>query len=117
MKLRPTRKVSEAEKAAISARMKGRRHGVGNKSRTGQKNSADSLRKIGDALRGRKFGEERKRNISLGQSKIPDEIVREVRSLYESGLLSQQKIADRLRIGQSHISRIIRRKCYAWVEG
>lgn len=51
---------------------------------------------------------------SLAKLSVSD--VREIRRLYQRGGISQQKIADRFKIDQTHVSEIVRRKEWTCVD-
>jgi len=87
----------------------------GNKYRLGVKNSDETRAKIRIANTGKKHSEARKINIAKGQAAIPDEAILDIRRRYASGSVSQDALAKEFRIGQSHISRIVRRESYSWV--
>lgn len=107
---------SQEERARISAAKIGLPNlaALGNKSRTGMKNSPEMIKASASARRGKKHGAERCRNISVGLSKISDEVVISIRSDYHVKKLSQDKIARKLGLPQSTVSRIVRGVTYGW---
>lgn len=48
-----------------------------------------------------------------GYAKLTDEVVRDIRRMYASGYYSQQKIADKVGIHQTAVSRVIRGQTWA----
>lgn len=48
--------------------------------------------------------------------KLTPERVREIRSLYASGLYSQQQLAQKFHVAQMTISKIIRRETWAYLD-
>lgn len=106
------------QRASQSARMKGKVKPwfIGNKSRTGMKNSPQMCAKIAASNTGKKHSEQWKRNITLGNSKIPHDIILNVRADYQKGGISQDKLANKYSLSQSQISRIVRGVMYSWVK-
>lgn len=99
--------------AQVSARNMGTRRGLGNRSRTGLKNSVEMREKISVALSGRKFSVERRMNIAKGQAKFSsDDIQRMLRSRADGSTVAD--ICAAFRVSDSHARRILARTSYQW---
>ncbi len=59
--------------------------------------------------------EQRARGERTGAAKLTELAVREIRQRYAAGGVSQQSLADEYRLGQSQVSRVIRRTTWAHV--
>lgn len=89
---------------------------IGNRSRTGMKNSPEMRRRISIANTGRRLSAASKQSIAVAQARLPAEVIRSIRAEYAERSLSQDKLAKKYGIGQSHVSRIVLGQTYYWIK-
>jgi hypothetical protein len=109
------RPVSDRARQLTSEYMKGRRHGLGNRSRTGLTNSPETRAKIAAAQTGRKHSPERRENISKGQASLSESQVQALRADFDSKALSLSAISRKYGVSWSQAGRIAKRVAYRWV--
>lgn len=115
MKLKgaPQNFIAAGRKQAEEMRGKPNLRAVGNKYRLGCVNSPEHRAATGAGHRGKKHSAQWSENQARGLTRITDHMALAIRSEYPE--LSQQKIADKFGVSQTHVSRIIRGQTHRWL--